>query len=122
MKIVTPKELLVFQNHRLNFRLGQRKYSFVCDENGKVKPRMLRTPLHVEMYLKCIAEGEGEHETWEVRDYSPAIGECSCGERVTLSSFTNTCSCGVDYNMSGQQLACRSQWGEETGEHWSDCY
>jgi len=39
---------------------------------------------------------------------------------VTCSGFTNTCRCGADYNMSGQQLAPRSQWGEETGETADD--
>jgi hypothetical protein len=50
-----------------------------------------------------------------------AIGECvNCKRHVTLSGFTNTCDCGADYNMSGQLLAPRSQWGEETGETLSD--
>lgn len=40
---------------------------------------------------------------------------------VTLHGFTNTCDCGRDYNMSGDVLAPRSHWGEETGEHWSEC-
>ncbi len=52
----------------------------------------------------------------------PAIGKCSCGEEVILSGFTNTCECGIDYDINGHRLAPRSQWGEETGEHWSDCY
>lgn len=39
---------------------------------------------------------------------------------VTLQGFTNTCDCGADYNGSGQRLAPRSQWGEETGESVSD--
>lgn len=54
--------------------------------------------------------------------YHSAIGECSCGRQVTLSSFTNECDCGIDYNFAGQKLAPREQWGEETGEHWSECY
>lgn len=45
---------------------------------------------------------------------------CDCGDTVVCANFTNTCSCGADYNMSGQQLASRDQWGEETGEHPSD--
>ena len=49
------------------------------------------------------------------------IGECHCGAEVALEGFTNTCdNCGRDYNMSGQLLANRSQWGEETGESLSD--
>ena len=39
---------------------------------------------------------------------------------MTCSGFTNTCLCGADYNMSGQRLAPRSQWGEETGETADD--
>lgn len=46
-----------------------------------------------------------------------------CGNDVVCENFTNTCpDCGADYNSSGQLLAPRAQWGEETGEHWSDCY
>lgn len=44
-----------------------------------------------------------------------------CGEWLHCGSFTNTCQCGADYNMSGQRLAPRAQWGEETGEHPLDC-
>lgn len=51
----------------------------------------------------------------------PAEGECQCGRTVILDHFTNTCSsCGADYNMSGQRLAPRAQWGEETGESLGD--
>lgn len=45
---------------------------------------------------------------------------CSCGQEVLCMNFTNTCDCGADYNMSGQQLAPREQWGEETGESVGD--
>ena len=47
-------------------------------------------------------------------------GTCECGRSVDLFHFTNTCECGRDYNSSGQELAPRSQWGEETGESYSD--
>jgi len=54
----------------------------------------------------------------------PAIGRCDCGEEIVLHSrMTNTCNaCGADYNWNGTRLAPREQWGEETGEHWTDCY
>ena len=52
----------------------------------------------------------------------PAELKC-CGEWLSLGSFTNTCPhCGADYNGSGQSLASRHFWGEETGESWFDCY
>jgi hypothetical protein len=44
-----------------------------------------------------------------------------CGEPLECSGFTNTCpTCGADYNWTGQRLAPRSQWGEETGESLAD--
>lgn len=44
-----------------------------------------------------------------------------CGEWLSCYGFTNTCGhCRADYNMSGQQLAPRAQWGEETGESVAD--
>ncbi|NQT47827.1 MAG: hypothetical protein HQ578_02495 [Chloroflexi bacterium] len=49
------------------------------------------------------------------RDGKTAI-EC-CGQEIVYSTFTNTCSrCGTDYNFSGQRLAPRPQWCEETVE------
>lgn len=49
--------------------------------------------------------------------------KCHCGEDVVCSNFTNTCdNCESDYNFAGDLLAPREQWGEETGEHWSECY
>jgi hypothetical protein len=54
------------------------------------------------------------------RHTEPAVGLCQCGRKVTLSGFTNTCDCGRDYDMSGQLLADRRQWGEETGETLAD--
>lgn len=52
---------------------------------------------------------------------APAVGLCQCGHLVTLYGFTNTCErCGRDYNMDGQLLAPREQWGEETGETLAD--
>lgn len=59
----------------------------------------------------------------EMRVTYPKMGHCTCGEWVELSNnFTNTCDCGADYDSSGNLLTPRWQWGEETGEHWSDCY
>lgn len=50
---------------------------------------------------------------------APVI-KCYCGREVVCEGFTNTCECGADYNFAGQQLADRSQWGEETGESLAD--
>jgi hypothetical protein len=48
------------------------------------------------------------------------VVEC-CGDELYCYGFTNTCPiCGSDYNQAGQRLAPREQWGEETGEHYTD--
>ena len=44
-----------------------------------------------------------------------------CNKWIWLDQWTNTCdTCQSDYNMQGNKLAPRSQWGEETGESLSD--
>ena len=119
MKIIRHREYKLIVNYTLMFK----NYHFGCDENGIVDESKLE-PLALENYRKCVASGETpEFDEYEHGYSEPAIGKCSCGEEVVLANFTNTCDgCGADYNSSGQMLACRSQWGEETGEHWTDCY
>lgn len=100
-------------------------YEFVCDSKGEVIESVLNSR-GLESWNYCknnpdVTKGEiRDIETFWVE---PPVGICWCGNQVVLQEFTNTCSrCGNDYNSSGQQLAAREQWGEETGEHWTDCY
>jgi len=69
--------------------------------------------------IEFITEAVYNEETGQL--ISDAVGRCSCGRNVLLDSFTCPCDCGRDYNQSGDLLAPREQWGEETGEHWSEC-
>lgn len=103
-------------------------FSFPCDKDGTPNwDKYEDRPEALDNLRGCIC-GEFDvvfrgvvKESWSWR--IPASGRCHCGEDVELSRFTNTCHrCGADYNGSGQELAPRSQWGEETGEHWTDCY
>lgn len=97
-------------------------FAFPCDEKGDVFPM---NSAAAENFRKC-AMGEYDVENKGVRKYEhsyweDAIGRCvRCRAEVILYGFTNTCRCGADYNVSGQLLAPRSQWGEETGESASD--
>lgn len=72
----------------------------------------------------CSCGGVYEDHTHTFIHKSPAytLIKCDCGEKLECSGFTTTCNCGRDYNWNGTELAPRSQWGEETGEHWTDCY
>lgn len=74
-----------------------------------------------EMGIEII--GECDHYVpygYSSRAVKRKVGKCVCGREVQLLEFTNTCVCGRDYNMSGQLLAARTQWGTETGESASD--
>ena len=79
--------------------------------------------LGYQNYLEVLESGYyklGYYEN-EFRYRIPAQIKC-CKMWLRLGKFTNTCSkCGADYNGSGQLLASRPQWGEETGEHWTEC-
>ncbi len=98
--------------------------SFPCDEKGNVDVSALPFAAQ-ENYKGCLAGEDGVLDRGIV-EYTnsyvePAVGLCNrCKAEVHLVGFTNTCECGADYNMSGQELASRSQWGEETGESVAD--
>jgi hypothetical protein len=96
-------------------------YSFECDANGVPTPAAAEKSSYKRLvagqlpgFLAPVVQTSHHAYT------EPAIIRCSCRREVELSGFTNTCDCGADYNMSGQQLADRSQWGEETGESVAD--
>ena len=80
--------------------------------------------LGYQAFLRVLDSGEfklGYYENSFPYRVSAQI-KC-CGEWLSLGKFTNTCNkCGADYNGSGQLLASRSLWGEETGESWTECY
>ena len=99
-------------------------YAFECDSEGNVDlSEMAETKK--ENYQKCINDVRNVRDlgiqSFFNRYKEPGELRCDCGESVYLDGFTNTCDkCDADYNSSGQRLAPRCQWGEETGEHWAD--
>lgn len=50
--------------------------------------------------------------------------DCGCGSRIIVcwapGADFDCPVCHAEYNSSGQRLAPRAQWGEETGEHPAD--
>lgn len=132
MKIISHRELIESTSYCIEFRVcgdsSSFRYSFPCDALENIAPLK---PAGQENYDRCVKgfdERTGEtlvriagiderkHSYWRA-----AVGKCVCGQNVHLEAFTNTCDCGRDYNSSGQELAVREQWGEETGEHWTEC-
>ena len=129
MKIIQHREHKTSVSYSQEFRWkGESKHNgfgFPCNDKGEIDFDAL--PNAALNNLSKILFGEYNDriqydgiEKYEHSYNEPAIGKCDCGCEVILDGFTNTCHCGRDYNMSGQQLADRSQWGEETGEDLSD--
>lgn len=98
-------------------------YAFDCSEQGVPE---LRTEAGRRNYEACLTGQIGGQKVVDcgikrrVHGYfESAVGLCDCGAKVELdSSWANECGCGREYNGSGQLLAPRSQWGEETGEQF----
>jgi hypothetical protein len=96
-------------------------YSFRCREDGTHLPMEAAAQAN----LAACESGEAKYVYCGIREFRwaythPAVGRCVCGAEVVLDGFTCPCECGRDYNSAGQELAPRSQWGEETGESLAD--
>lgn len=144
-KYIQHRERIEHHEYRLSFRyedpaMRGSGFSFPCDEHGEVNFDGLPDPAQSN-YICCAIVGSIELSNVYRGDFKryklvkegvvrydmsytqPAIIECSsCGEPVYLDGYmTNECEhCGHLYNMSGQSLAPRSQWGWDTGEHPAD--
>lgn len=128
MRIIRQSNRGVSVSYSLEFGVMERGHlsvcmGFPCDANGNVFP--LAFDAAKANLARALAGLDGilpmGIREFTNRWYQSAIGECNaCKRHVTLSGFTNTCECGADYNASGQALAHRSQWGEETGETVDD--
>ena len=99
-------------------------WAFPCDKNGHIALDSLEAPALRNLVTCIVSEENGGPIRYDgvrenITKYTEdAVAECDhCGCLVSLHGFTNTCdNCGADYNLSGQLLAGREQWGEETGE------
>jgi hypothetical protein len=100
-------------------------FGFDCREDGTLLP--FKHQASADNYKAC-AMGEVNVIDRGVRVYRhsfsvPAEGRCACGRIVVLDGDTRgegiDCECGRIYSSTGQELAPRSQWGEETGERFA---
>jgi hypothetical protein len=122
MNIVRRRQMVQVERYALGFEWNDMPgagFSFPCDKQGNI----LQNEMCPEAWqnLEGCLSGEYAVISQGVKDYSytywePAQGRCSCGEMVELLDFTNTCSCGFEYNLCGQLLAPRSQWIEPWDE------
>jgi hypothetical protein len=149
LHIIKDREYATHISNHLRFsREDGSGFSFDADKDGTVylqygdwceKKWSLRDPMPedydndiaLEHLALCIFDPEfdefvergyvtNEHNYWE-----PAIGKCDCGREVTLDGDYGhgiDCECGRIYNMSGQELAPRSQWEERWDEDSTQPY
>lgn len=95
-------------------------YSFDCKKDGSLI-KLQDSKNYIDMlHNRNLAYRGIQTRRMVTTEYAEL--KCTCGDIVILQHFTNTCACDKDYNSLGQELAPRSQWGCETGEHWTDCY
>lgn len=135
MKILSERETIHITEYfrRFKFADSYSEFFFPSDKDGNVDDTKLNVDAN-KNYQSCLMGSYIYSDGHSVqlddcgvyihnKTYTePAIGECDyCSTEVILDRFTNTCcDCGVDYNGSGQELASREQWGEETGESIQD--
>lgn len=101
-------------------------WSFPCNKQGKL---IAPTPEARANYERLVT---GKIYGREVEDlgivehlsvyWKDGLLLCDCGAEFKFGHYwVNICEqCGAEYNGSGQRLAPRAQWGEETGEHPAD--
>lgn len=115
MQIISKRKSVEIKTYYRDFEWRQAAgsgFRFECDERGNLLvPHEGLAACEANPLLRDFGVTTITH-----RRVEPTVGRCGCGQEVVLDGFTNACNCGRDYSMSGQLLAPREQWGEETGE------
>lgn len=129
-RIITPRRHEDVTSHRLTCEHLDPKtgqviergwgFSFDCDAKGIVDIATLQ-PAALANFIACRDSLNSCNalvlESSSRVIHHPPVMRCDCGKTLVLNcGWENTCSCGQSFNGSGQLLAPRSQWGEETGE------
>jgi len=130
MKIVSKRERIEYTSYQRVFDYADEPgsgFGFPCTAEGVIESDMCDAAKENLAHCltgiawngrKLIDRGIATHRATYIKE---AVGVCcECGREVYLSGFTCSCECGADYNSSGQRLAPRPQWGEETGESAAD--
>jgi hypothetical protein len=123
LKIISPRqriESISYSHFWERTDLPSAGYGPPCQANGDidvstVHPCSLTTLEAIQTGQRpdLVYRGIREHHH---RYTQPAVGRCVCGTNVILDYDHGDgidCRCGRIYNMSGQELAPRSQWSED---------
>lgn len=93
-------------------------YGFNADENGVVDRAAITECARNNFDFCCIMRPWGHLVERRFDYWLPGLMVCDCLEELEMHGGGRDihCYCGRSYTSSGQLLAPRSQWGEETGE------
>lgn len=122
-RIISPEVKVTIRSYQHSFsdtKMRGAGYGFPTDKDGNpINSQWAQRVIELQNDPRYIDEGI---EHWDNTWSEPAVIRCDCGSEVELHMImTNTCGkCGTDYNLSGQRLAPRSQWGWDTGESLDD--
>lgn len=117
-RIISPRRIVETVEYRITYRTPAGDFSFPSDRWGNVH-RKFMSPSLLESFDRCQKSCEGTLEELGSIETIPAVMKCDCGKRLELDSgWSNACECGREFNGSGQLLAPREDWGEETGERF----
>ena len=130
MKMLKYSEWIEEEHFKIGYKWKEEPdcgYDFPCDKDGNIKTHEMHEA-GLDNLRMCRAD-KGRTMYGPFREkrttsyHQDAVGECDrCKTEVVLSmSLCNTCDkCGDEYNSSGQLLAAREFWGEDTGESISE--
>jgi hypothetical protein len=123
LQIIVPRERIEVTHYELFWErvdLPGAGYGPPCKANGDLDVSTIaNAALNT---LKAIQMGQHPELVYRgIREYrhrytQPAVGLCQCGWKVILDYDNGDgidCHCGRIYDLSGQELAPRSQWSED---------
>lgn len=134
---ITRRERVTQTDYSLSIGIDGAGFGFSCNKEGNllnVQPWSLASAMYEERGIRFWSWGnlnraiswymDDDNVTMKIETYQhtwmkPAEGKCPCGATVELDydhGHGIDCDCGRIYNMSGQELAPRSQWEDR----WDD--
>lgn len=131
LKLISERRIERWVEYSLCFDTGKERhcgFSFPCNEQGGVDEISL-SPEGLKNYYDLLS-GKTAYTRKYVEEVKccnkiPAVMLCHCGRHLDMvpdGAGAVDCECGRIFNLFGQELSPREEWGEETGESLADIY
>lgn len=128
LRNVTPRTRTTVNEYRFTMAdtlVRGAAIAFDCDAAGVILNPLALADCAIANLMRGLWSGRFAApvvEVFQVTKTTPMSGMCVCRARLHLyDAQLNECErCGRMYNGFGQELAPPAQWGEETGERFTD--